>query len=85
MDVREIFKASELQEAFSLKEKGAVYFAGGSEILRLGSSVDKDRSLIDVNTILSHEIKKEGGFLVIGAAVTFQEILGCGFSPEWLK
>ena len=64
--MREIFKAAELQEAFSLKEKGAVYFAGGSEILRLGSSVAKDKSLIDVNTILSHEIKKEGGFLVIG-------------------
>lgn len=83
--MREIFKAENLRQAYDLRLKGAVYFAGGSEILRNGGSVAADTPVVDVSGLLSHEIRKDGNSLVIGAAMTFQELYENPLSPSWLR
>lgn len=83
--MREIFKAEDLRQAYDLRLKGAVYFAGGSEILRNGGSVAADTPVVDVSGLLPHEIRKDGNSLVIGAAVTFQELYENSLSPSWLR
>ena len=71
--MREIFKAKDLRQAYDLRLKGAVYFAGGSEILRNGGSVAADTPVVDVSGRLPPESRKVGNSLIIGADGAFQE------------
>ena len=48
--------------------------AGGTEVMRLGSSVDEDAVLIDINSLPLSGIRKENGKVIIGALTTLQEI-----------
>lgn len=73
------------EEAIRAKTGENVYLAGGTEIMRLGSSVKSD-AFVSLRKIPSmHEITAEAGNVCIGAACTFQEILDSDIVPCYLK
>ena len=63
------------EEAVGSKSKDNVYMAGGTEVMRLGSSVSAD-SFISIRRIPEmHSIEADGNTVSAGAACTFQELL----------
>lgn len=83
---RELLTAGSISEALSLKDASSAYLAGGTEILRLGSSISTGR-LIMLKKIpkLSGITKEEGNLVRIGSMTTFQEAAEDPFTPGYLK
>ena len=91
---RNVIIASTLEEAVSCKRSDAAFYAGGTEIGRLGSPVDaktlillkKIPELYGISVTGDPETEHpSGSWLRIGAMCSFQEILDCGAAPAWLK
>ena len=77
--------AKTAEEAIRCKTKDNVYLAGGTEIMRLGSSVEAD-SFVSLRKIESlHEITPEDGRVRIGAACSFQDLIESDAVPTYLK
>ena len=77
--MRELIRVNSLEEA--LGKKGA-YLAGGTEILRLDSPLDKAISVIDILPFLSKEVEDEGDWIRIGAGCTFSSLLSSALIPS---
>ena len=86
--------ASTLEEAVGCKTPDAAFYAGGTEIGRLGSPVDaktlillkKIPELYGIRVTGDPETENpSGSWLRIGAMCSFQEILDCDAAPAWLK
>ena len=54
--------------------EGSAYLAGGTEVMRLGSSLAGCEAVIDINGLLLSGIREEDGRIVIGALTTLEEI-----------
>lgn len=91
---RNVIIASTLEEAVGCKTPDAAFYAGGTEIGRLGSPVDaktlillkKIPELYGIRVTGDPETENpSGSWLRIGAMCSFQEILDFDAAPAWLK
>ena len=84
--MRSIFHPSTAQEAVRLRHEidDSVYFAGGTEIMRLGSSISSP-ALIDISALPISGIREDDGYVVIGAMTTLEEIRTSGIVPGFIK
>lgn len=82
-----IHRPKSVQEAVSLRHsiENSAYLAGGTEDLRLGSSVSENAELIDINKLGLNAIKVEGNNLYIGSCVTFQDLVESDLVPSFIK
>lgn len=82
----ELYSPRSASEAVSLKTPSAAFLAGGTEILRHGSSVHADRLIMLKNTEGLKGITKEQDQTVkIGAMTTFAEALRSSAVPEYFR
>ena len=80
-----LFVAQSVEDAVEAKNKDNVYIAGGTETMRLGTSVKAD-SFVSLRKIPAmHEIRVSDTTISIGAACTFQELLDSNSVPAYLK
>lgn len=61
-----------------------VYFAGGTDNLRLGGAAE-GKELIDINTLGFDTIEEKNGKIYIGARVTLQKLTESDLVPAFLK
>jgi len=82
--------ATSTQEALKAKStnennKKTAFLAGGTEINRLGSTVEAD-TLISIGRLKELDgITKEGDTVIIGSMCTFQDLIDSDIVPEYLK
>ena len=79
--------AKSAKEAARLKnsENKSAFLAGGTEINRLGSTVNA-KNLISIGRINYLDgIREEGDSVIIGSMCTFQDIIDSPITPEYLK
>ena len=83
----QLLMAKSPEEAAGAKNASAVFLAGGTEVNRLGSDAAAAAdTLISLKKCAGlKDIKDDGGFVTIGAMVTFQMLIESGDVPEWLK
>ncbi len=81
-----IFHPQSALEAVMLrKENGnAVYLAGGTDDLRLGSEAE-GKSLIDINALGFNTISLKDGKVFIGALCTLQQLIESELVPAFMK
>ena len=82
-----IHRPKTLKEAVTLRHEidNSVYLAGGTDDLRLNSSVSGNVELIDINPLCSKEISIDGDELVIGGCVVLQDIAESELVPEFIR
>lgn len=61
-----------------------VYFAGGTDDLRLGGAAE-GKELIDINALGFDTIEEKDGKLYIGARVTLQQLIDSDLVPAFIK
>ena len=85
--MRSIFHPQNAQEAVNLHHEieNSVYLAGGTEIMRLGSSIPSDVSLIDITKLPLKGIREDEGNIVIGALTTLEEIASSELVPQFIR
>ena len=74
-------------EAVKLRKENAetaVYFAGGTDDLRLGGAA-KGKDLIDINALGMDKIEICGDKLCIGARCTLQDLAECDLVPDFIR
>ena len=77
--------AGSAKDATMAKTGSNVYLAGGTEVMRLGSSV-KSKAFVSVRKAKDmHKISATKTKFTFGAACTFQELLDCDKTPDYLK
>lgn len=76
--------AAEAVELRRANRDTAVYFAGGTDDLRLGGAA-KGKDLIDINALGLDTIEKKGDKLYIGARVTLQQLIESELVPAFIK
>lgn len=77
--------AGSAKDAAKAKTGSNVYLAGGTEVMRLGSSVN-GKAFVSVRKARDmHKISATKTKFTFGAACTFQELLGCDKTPDYLK
>ena len=77
--------AQSAEEAVKAKTSENVFVAGGTEVMRLGTSVDSD-AYVSVRRIPAmHQVRSSDTTVSIGAACTFQELLDSPEVPAYLK
>lgn len=81
-----IHRPKTLQEAIKLRHDipASVYLAGGTEILRLNSSVPAQTELIDINGLCMSGIKLDGDYVVIGGLAVLQDLATSDLVPGFL-
>ena len=84
--VENLTLAKSVAEAVALiKEPGAAYLAGGTEINRLNSLVEAS-SLVALTRVPELDfIKEEGAFVEFGSMCTFQKLVDAKETPEYFK
>lgn len=84
--IQEYLVASSIADALTLKRNNAksVWFAGGTEINRMGGTVDAKVG-ISLKGLGLDQIVDEGPAIRIGAMVTLQELIDSPLVPLWLK
>ena len=89
--VKQLIIAKTAEEAVALKGQRSAFLAGGTEINRLGSTVDASR-LIGVGRITTldeideyKDAEKGTEYVRIGAMSTFQDIVDSPLVPAYLK
>lgn len=82
--MREVLRPATAQDAVKMVEKG-VYMLGGTELLRLGSTVDASRPLVDVASVVPAGISVVSDKIEIGAGTTFADLLESVLVPGFLK
>lgn len=82
----ELIKISSLCECVKAKKENlnAVYLAGGTEVLRLNSSIKAD-SVIPVSSLIEKKIEAKGDEIFISSSVTFSDLLDSSIVPVALK
>ena len=82
----ELIKKSSLADCVKAKKDNpnAVYLAGGTEVLRLNSSIKAD-SVIPVSSIIEKKIEARGDEIFISSSVTFSDLLDSPIVPLALK
>lgn len=85
--MRSIFHPATAEEAVKLRHEneGSVYLAGGTEIMRLGSSISPEAALIDVTGLGLSGIREEDGDVVIGSLTTLEEIRSSEIVPAFIR
>lgn len=85
--MRKIIIAKSSEEALEARrnEPTSCYLSGGTEVLRLGSSIPSDATVVDVTKVVPSGITQKDGFLEIGAGATFQSLVDSPLVPSWLK
>lgn len=76
--------AAEAVELRRANPDTTVYFAGGTDDLRLGGAAE-GKDLIDINALGFDTIEKKDGKLYIGARVTLQQLIDCDLVPCFIK
>ena len=78
--------AKTAREAVSLKNSGSAFLAGGTEINRLGSSVDCEK-IICIGRLEMDGVSlcEDGTYIRIGALTTFQEAVENKLVPPYFK
>ena len=72
-------------EAVSAKNAQAAFLAGGTEVNRLGTSVDAEM-LISLKKCSGLDgIETDAGYVTIGSMCTFQQLIGSDKVPAYLK
>lgn len=61
------------------------YLAGGTEALRLNSSVPSSSTLVDLSLVLDKSLKLEKSILTIGNGVTFTDLIESSLVPAAIK
>ena len=84
--IQEFLIAKDTEDALKLKRNNpkSVFYAGGTEINRLNSTVDAKTAISLANLGLG-SIADEGGSIRIGSMVTFQNLVDSALVPQWLK
>ena len=85
--MRSIFHPATAEEAVKLRHEidGSAYLAGGTEIMRLGSSISSETALIDVSKLPLSGIREDEGAVVIGALTTLEEIRTSELVPDFIR
>lgn len=83
--MRTIIKPYERNETDYSQGKEVAYLAGGTEVLRLNSSVDENIDLVDLSLVLDNRIAVEGDKLFIHNGVTFSDLIDFEKTPETLR
>lgn len=90
-EIRQLVMARTAESAVALKGRRSAFLAGGTEVNRLGSSVETDR-LVGIGRIqvldgIDEFLDEETGikYVRIGAMSTFQDIIGNPLVPGYLK
>lgn len=85
--MRSIFHPATPEEAVKLRHEidGSAYLAGGTEIMRLGSSIPSDYALIDVSKLPLSGIREDEGFVIVGALTTLEEIRNSELVPDFIR
>lgn len=90
-EIRQLIMANTAESAAFLKGRRSAFLAGGTEINRLGSSVEATRLIgigrIDVLDGIDEYSDEESGteYVRIGAMSTFQDIVENTLAPSYLK
>jgi putative selenate reductase FAD-binding subunit len=84
--IQELFIATSSEDALNLKRSHAksVFYAGGTEINRLHSTVDA-KTAISLSKLGLNAITDEGSYIRIGSMVTLQQLVESELVPQWLK
>ena len=82
---RELMTVSSVQEALERKDSCSAFFAGGTEICRLNSSVSAGRLILLPKDPSLTSVSTEQGRVRIGALVTFTGALKEQAVPDYLK
>lgn len=84
--IQEFLIAKDTEDALKLKRNNpkSVFYAGGTEINRLNSSIDAKTAISLANLGLD-TISDEGNSVRIGSMVTFGQLLDSALVPQWLK
>lgn len=82
-----IHRPKDAKEATALRHSiaNSAYLAGGTEVLRLGSSVESSAELIDINNLGFNDIYAKDGKLYIGSGVTFQDLKDSPIVPDFIR
>ncbi len=82
-----IYHSSDAAEAVRLRHEleGSHYLAGGTEVMRLGSSIAADAPLIDITGLPLSGIRQENGKVIIGALTTLEEIRNSALVPAFIR
>ena len=82
----ELIKSSSLCECVKAKKEcsQAVYLSGGTEVLRLSSSVKAD-AVIPVSSLIEKKIEVRGDEIFISSNMTFSELIDSEIVPSALK
>ncbi|MDT4763415.1 FAD binding domain-containing protein [Sphaerochaeta sp. PS] len=84
--IQEFLIAKDTEDALKLKRNNpkSVFYAGGTEINRLNSTVDA-KTAISLAKLGLDTITDEGNSIRIGSMVTFQQLIESALVPQWLK
>lgn len=84
--IQEFLIALDTEDALKLKRNNlkSVFYAGGTEINRLHSSVDA-KTAISLAKLGLDTITDEGSHIRIGSMVTLQQLIESSLTPAWLK
>lgn len=84
--IQEFLIAKDTEDALKLKRNNprSVFYAGGTEINRLNSTVDA-KTAISLSKLGLDSITDEGGSIRIGSMVTLQQLVDSDSVPQWLK
>lgn len=82
--INDLYTARNTRDALKKVKEGYLPFAGGTEIMRLGSEVKSDK-FVSLKNCGLNTIEIEGEFLKIGAMCTFTDLIKSPLVPEGLK
>jgi len=83
--VKEFFKPASVDEALDLLSvPGSLALAGGTWALAFEGR-DKPERVVDIGKAVPRTIERRGSVLVVGAAVTFQELIESEAAPSVIK
>ncbi len=82
-----IHRPKTAMEATKLRHEieNSAYLAGGTEDLRLGSSVSSDAELIDINALSLNDIFIKDDRLYIGACATLEDVVTSDIIPSFIR
>lgn len=84
--IQEFLVAKDAEDALKLRRNNprSIFYAGGTEINRLNSSVEA-KTAVSLGSLHLDSIKDEEHSITIGSMVTFQQLVDSPLIPEWLK
>ena len=80
----QVASPKEALKAIQESPESAAFLAGGTEINRLGSSVNAQK-VVSLKQVAVNEISRESQVVSIGAMVTFQQAIDSELVPDYLK